>query len=528
MTQNSKERGIFMSLMSGLYMMGSGLKAAQQGLYVTSHNMSNSETEGYSRQRVHQADSFYSNIGNGMKVGSGVDIKKLEQIRDEFLDISYREESPRASYHSAIYETIDELFTVMGEINGESITGEMKDLWESMNALSNKPEDIDVRSIFLNSAVKFSNKANYLHDKIVKYQYDLNDKIKSEITEINKLAAKISNYNNKIADIEMTKDQANDYRDQRNLLLDELSTYGKIDVKENSSGKVTVYFENSVLVDKEGINTLGLRYLNDANGQSFVEPVWTSSKDILSKENTSAKSLYPAQTLQSTSIDAETDKGSLRAFLVARGPFSADASTNPDDIRGFLIPTVQNELDILITNITKMINKTVNPADPTNPDNSPYDLHGNQPKQDIFVKINDNDDFTFGNLKINDKLLDDPSMLALAQKKGDISDNTLIQKMLTEWKSETTECDASSKKLNYEDYYAELVGRLGTKGQTSYNILKNQNSQLNDIQYKRETVMSVSMDEEMTKMITYQHAYNASAKVYNVIDSMIQSILSMV
>lgn len=613
-----------MSLMSSLNMMGSGLKAAQQGLYVTSHNMSNSENVGYCRQRISQADSKYLNAGNGMKVGTGVDVKTLTQVRNTFLDVSYRDEAARGNYHSVKYETIDELFTVMGEMNGESITIDMKNLWNSINTLSNYPESIDIRKVFINDASSFIKKANFLKDSMVKYQYNLDDRIRTEVSEINTLASKISSLNVKIAKAEIYGDHANDYRDVRNLLLDELSTYGKISVNENPNGMVTVFFENNALVQRESINKIGLRYLNDMEGQTFVEPVWTESDEILSYNDKSATSVYSKANLQNTNSEDRSDNGSLKALLTSRGLSSSnaaikldengnpvykaklDANGNPvykqkldangkpmvdadgkpiyeqkvdkngkpvvdedgnpvyelepqrdnngnpiyengvmdvEDTEGFLVPTVQKELDNLILNITNMINSILNPKGETS--DKPYDLNnkqGNSGKdldgdgtidnEPLFVKIDPEGEFTSGNIQVNPVLLDEPTKLALAPNVNELGDNSLIQKMLSYWSDKSSEfspeCVGSGKKQNFDDYYAELVGRLGSQGNTSYNILKSQNNQLNDIQYKRDNTSGVSVDEEMTNMIKYQHAYNASAKVYNVIDSMIQSILSMV
>ncbi len=544
-----------MSLMSTLYMMDSGLKVAQHGLYVTSHNMSNTDTEGYCRQRITQTDSYYRDIGGGMKVGTGVDVEELQQARNQFLDISYREEVSRKSYHETIEDTVNELENILGDINGESISDDMRNLWSSISTLVSHPDGIETQKVFLQKAVSFIDKANKVYDKISEYQFNLDGQIRKAVSEINDIASQVVVYNEKIAKYEACGDHANDYRDQRNLLLDKLSTYGQIDISEDKAGQVTVLLEGRTLIDKISTSHLGLRYLNDARGQSFVEPVWTSDTEILDVTDRTANSLYSISTLQATSSVNRTDNGSMRALLVSRGTSSANSaqpiriddttiSPTPDEkTDGFIIPTVQKEFDTLITSIVGLLNDAVNPKD-TGLNEKPYDYYGNQgnsntdidgdginDNEPIFVAIDKTKGYTAGNLKVNPKLLDSPSKLALSSD-GTPGDTTILQDILTKWQQNDGEfspsCAAAGKSQNFTDYYAEFVSRLGSIGEKSISLVETQNAEITRISNKRQEVSGVSLDEEMSHMIVYHHAYNASAKVYNVIDSMLQSLISMV
>lgn len=544
-----------MSLMSSLYMMKSGLSVSQSGLNVTSHNMSNTNTPGYCRQRITQSDSYYRTIGNGMKVGTGVDIEQLQQVRNTFLDISYREEASRKSYHEKIVRTVDEVENILGEINGESISIEMRDLWQSIDTLASHPEGIETQKGFLDKAVGFIDKANAIHDKIIEYQFNLDGQIKEAVSNINDISSQIAEYNLKISKYETSGDHANDYRDQRNLLLDKLSTYGQIDVSEDKSGQVSVLFEGHALLTRTDVNHIGLRYLNDASGQSFIEPVWTSDTNILSVTDKTAKPVYAISTLQETNSVNRTDNGSLRAMLVSRGTLSANnaqpvkvddtiVSPTPDEnIDGFVIPTIQKEFDTLITSIVGMLNDAVNPKD-TALNEKPYDYFGKQgnsgkdidgdgidDNEPIFVTIDPSKGYTSGNLKVNPALLTKPSKLALSSD-GSAGDTTIIQDILTKWQQKDGEfspsCAAVGKSQNFEDYYSELVSRMGSIGQKSTALVNTQNDEITRINNKRQEVSGVSLDEEMSHMLIYHHAYNASAKVYNVIDSMLQSVINMV
>jgi flagellar hook-associated protein 1 FlgK len=148
----------------------------------------------------------------------------------------------------------------------------------------------------------------------------------------------------------------------------------------------------------------------------------------------------------------------------------------------------------------------------------------------VFTTKDGSSNLTLGNLQVNQALLDDYNKLALSVS-GDKGDNTLIEDILAEWKNSdgafSPKCTAVGYSQDFETYYAEFVGRLGKTGQEATNMVKSQTTLLNDIDNKRLSVSGVSVDEEMSNMIIYQHAYNAAAKVYNVIDSMLQSVINM-
>lgn len=525
-----------MSLMSSLYKMGSALDVARTGLNITAHNTANSDTQGYSRQRMIQSDNFYATIGSNafgkVKLGMGVDINSIHQLRDTLLDNNYRQESSKAQYYVAKENTVSELETILGEINGETLWGTMDDLRTSIDSLTSHPDGMETRKAFLQNAVSFINKANDIHKGTIEYQYNIDDQIRSAVKDINSIASEIERYNTIIAKYESSGDNANDYRDQRNLLLDELSTYGNIHIDEDKSKRVRVTFEGHALIQNGVVNTIGLQYESDSNGQSFVKPVWTSQTgDVLPfNEIPEPQPLFSKTRLQNTNEASKTDSGMLRGLLVSRGTLSATKDTPDADTDGFIIPTVQKELDILVNSIVKMMNNIVNPEG-----DKPYDLYNKQGNAQngnnelIFVTKDGSDNFTLGNIEVNAELLKYESKLALSSD-GSAGDTTLVKKMLDEWKDKngvfSPTCSAVGHSQNFETYYAELIGRLGTIGLEATNMADYQTTQLNRIENSRQMVSGVSLDEEMTNMIKYQHAYNGAAKVVSILDGMLDTIIN--
>ena len=142
-----------MGLMGSLYTGVSGLQVSQRGLNTTAHNLSNMETEGYVRQQTIQTDSFYTNVGinhiSYLQVGHGATAAAITQVRDNFLDKSYRQELGRQQFYEAQYECATEMEEILGETEGVAFQDSVEELWVAMQELCKEPDNIVTRSSFI-------------------------------------------------------------------------------------------------------------------------------------------------------------------------------------------------------------------------------------------------------------------------------------------------------------------------------------------------------------------------------------------
>ena len=166
-----------MSLMSSLYTGVSGLQVSQRGLNTTAHNLSNLETEGYVRQQTLQTDSFYTNVGvnhiSYLQVGHGAAAAAITQVRDTFLDKSYRQELGRQQFYQAQYECATEMEEILGETEGVAFQDSTEELWVAMQELCKEPDSIVTRSSFIQTAVSFIERAETVYTQIKEYQLNL-------------------------------------------------------------------------------------------------------------------------------------------------------------------------------------------------------------------------------------------------------------------------------------------------------------------------------------------------------------------
>lgn len=588
-----------MGLMSSLYTGVSGLQVGQRGLNTTAHNLSNLETEGYVRQQTLQTDSFYTNVGNNhisyLQVGHGAAAAAITQVRDTFLDKSYRQEVGRQKFYEAQYECATEMEEILGETEGVAFQDSVEDLWVAMQELCKEPDSIVTRSSFIQTAVSFIERAETVYTQIKEYQLNLNSNIQNSVNRINEIADEIQRLNNEIQKYEASKmEHANDYRDQRNLLLDELGELAAITYKEHANGVVTVMLENQMLISEDLVYHMDTRLLDNDTG--MIEPYWPSFGDV---------PVYSFDPLPSSI--SNTDLGSLKGLLMVRGykvgkhtdiPKEPDKADFTDDsgyfykddydeayreyekevevfnmeIEASAIVCVQAEFDQLINGIVTTINdilcpnKEVVTADGEtilifDKENAPIGMDENgtpgealfnrksmdrYEKTTAFIEVdgmfqevevwkyNEEDAsnnyslFTLGEIEVNPNIMKDPSLIPLSSNDG-TGDYAveICHELMSEWQAPfSTLTPNEYKEHNFNEYYTEMIGALATRGEKFRSIYQGQETLVNSVDSQRLSVTAVSSDEELTNMIRFQQAYNASARYINVVSQMLEHLLN--
>lgn len=312
-----------MPLMASLYTGVSGLKTSQIGINTSSHNLTNIYTEGYVRQQVSYADKEYSTIGHSSignwRLGLGVVASETRHIRDLLLDKAYRQQAGRENYYSVQYEALEQVEYTMGELNGEAFQTSLKQLWEALSEVAMAPDGSVSRESLVMYADEFITRVNAISDQLESYQYNLNKQVSDTVDEINTLADKIYNLNITIQSIEAPGvEDANDYRDQRDLALDRLSELINISYTENENGFVSVRAEGQEFIIETGVFYMGAEQLDADKDSNYLTPVWKHLDDL------------PVFVLDT---DINTSKGNdigrLKGILKARGEYMADYTDIP-------------------------------------------------------------------------------------------------------------------------------------------------------------------------------------------------------
>ncbi len=561
-----------MSLMSSLYVGVSGLSASQNSLNTTAHNLANIDTKGYVRQQVVQADRAYLKWGvthlSTLQSGMGVNIATVRQVRDMFLDKAYRQEIGRQGFYEVQYEAVQEVESMFGELEGVAFQDSLEELWKSLEELSKTPDLIEVRATLVQNAESFLERAEIIYNQLKAYQVNLNTQIQDKVSRINEIAEGIKDLNDKISRYESNGlENANDLRDERNNLLDELGQIISITYKENSNGVVTVNAEGVQLVGETNVYKMGTAKVSESS--NLLKPVWVSygNVDVFNLD-------------RATSSENNTDIGSLKGLLVSRGDDTANYTDMflaldeyNNTINTSVIMTVQAQFDQLIHGVVTAINdilcpnKEITLADGTtitvlDEENAPVGMDSdytmgqalfNRKSMDRYEAVDvevldedgnlqtitvrkyneeDPDDyyslFTLGEIEINPEISNNYSLIPLSSnsRTGEVDVKT-AEALVSKWQEGFAVLSPNSLTVySFNDYYTAFIGELANRGEQLGNISSNQATLTSNIDNQRQQVAGVSSDEELTNLIKYQHAYNASSRYITVIDEMLEHIIS--
>ncbi len=218
----------------GLNIAGSGLRAANAALNTTANNISNANTNGYSRQKVTQAASealrVFSTYGSA---GSGVDTISIDRVRDSFYDVKYRaNETLLGNYSQKNYYNglIEEYLDDDGTTGFSSLFNKMQSSLEAVKIAAGTTE---TKTTFISGLKSITEYFNNTYDRLQSEQFDVNAEVKLCADRISSIAQEVAAINKQINIIEMTGTTANELRDKRDLLVDELSKIVAVETKED-------------------------------------------------------------------------------------------------------------------------------------------------------------------------------------------------------------------------------------------------------------------------------------------------------
>lgn len=288
-----------------------GIHASQSGLNTTSHNLANTKTPGYTRQQNINADMPYQTYKvtdkHTSQIGMGTRVDAIRQIRDQFLDKEYRLEFSRQSFYDKLVETENEVEDVFGEMEGVEFRSALNEIWEQIQTLSTDPGSIVYRKLFIAGGEAFIDRAYDVYRELTNYQKGLNDEISKKVKRINEIGEEIAKYNKIITQTEAAGvENANDYRDIRNLLMDELAGLTYYTYQEDIDGKLQVYIDGAPLVIEGKSYHMHCEELSEDTGMYNV--VWSDN---------GFGDVYDLETAYSNKN--RTDTGSLYGILTARG-----------------------------------------------------------------------------------------------------------------------------------------------------------------------------------------------------------------
>ncbi|AAM23774.1 flagellar hook-associated protein 1 FlgK [Caldanaerobacter subterraneus subsp. tengcongensis MB4] len=475
-----------MSTFQGLEIAKTGLFVSQKALEVTGHNIANANTPGYTRQVVDMASiapptTFGMYDQWGKAIGEGVKIVDIRQIRDQFLDNQYRRENKFLGEWETKAEVLSAIENIFNEPSSSGITAVLNDFFNSLQELSKNPESLTVRAEVRERAIALADTFNMVYQHLYDKLNELNSTIQSRIAEINSYAERISRLNGEIYRFELSGQVANDLRDQRNLLVDQLSKLVNITTYEDANGNFRIDIGGQALVSGTTAFTMSM----DKNGNV----IW----DL-------------------TGSPVNPSSGVLKGLLDMRNGDGADG------VKG--VPYYMEQWNKLAYNIAEAINKVHSQG---------YGLDGSTGKPlfggfDTSLAYDKTTPYA-QLIRVSSDILASDGLLKIAAAKDPTAlpgDNRNALELIVLRDRPLDGLD----KATFDDFARSLISNLGVDAEQANVMKKNQEVMVKQIDLNRQSVSGVSLDEEMTNMLKYQKSYAACARVITAMDELIDTVIN--
>lgn len=451
----------------GLEIGKRALLSQQYSLNITGHNIANVNTPGFTRQQSLMASTIPLTSAQG-SFGTGVEVTGIRRLRSIFMDTQYREESQTLGKWQSLSQGWGQIERIYTEPSDTGFGDVMDNFWNSWQDLAASPESEAARVAVKEQTNLMIDALHQFSDQLRDFQESVDSDIKKSVEYINNIGQQIGSLNDSIATAELTGHAANDLRDRRDYLVDELSQYVNTQAIEQDNGTYRVLIGSMALVDGNQVTTL--KTASTEEGAYIVSNIKFSG----------------------SSATPEITNGQLAGLL---------------QMRDEVIPDRQKELDDMAMGLVRKVNE--------------YHRQGYGADGETGRNFFDPSTTGAADIRLDDSIQGNDSYIA-ASLNGEIGDNSNALQIA----SLRNELVMENEGATFGDYYGGVIGKIGVKTRESNNISTNQESLVFHIENSRQAIEGVSLDEEMTNMIKYEHAYEAAARVITAMDEALNTVIN--
>ncbi len=476
----------------------SGLFASRKALEVTGHNLSNVNTEGYSRQKVVQSTANPVSSG-GLTEGTGVRVKDITRYSDNFVEKRLNTSIANHSYYKARTENLEQLEGIFNELDSDGLNQILNRFFNSFRELANQPENETIRSVVRDNASLVVKDFHRIRETLNMQAKSIDKKMEASIQDVNQLLHQVSNLNEKITALEAQGGETGDYRDQRDLSLRKLSDFFQIHTYADEKGRFVVSAQGiGTLVTGASVQELAIIAKNQKDSSNNMN----GSMEIVLKDR-------PAQ-----KITDQFKFGSLASIVKVR---NEDIKKLQDDM-----DTIAYQFINSVNSIHRQgfVNRNVQVSEDGTP--SKFDKKGPTTGIDFFAPPLDVHNAS-GLIELSDYVLEDLSNITAGLSANAPGDNR-VAIAISKLQHERLLGDGA---ITLEEKYLQTIGNIGLETGKAKLDAEQSNGIMAQANSIRERLSGVSIDEETANMVRFQHAYEASAKVMQTADEMFKTVLDI-
>lgn len=530
----------------GLTIAATGLNASSLAINTTAHNISNVNTKGYSRQQTVQKASpairVYSTYGT---VGTGVNVTGITQLRSSYYDTKYWNNNANYGDYSTLESYSLLIEDYLDEFNLEGFTTEYQNLFKAINDLTIDPSSGVARNQLLNYSQSIADYFNTISANLSSVQKSANDEVKSTVDAINTVAKQVASLNKQINTIEVNGGDANDLRDSRALLIDELSKYINTTVREDVIGdgltEFYVYVDGYQLVDGYDYNTIvcTARETGDRRNASDIDGLyelsWSTGMEFNMYRSTLSGTLKAAIDIR----DGCNDCYEVLGLKDADGNFLMDADGKPVNVQdittaqyeaykaaGYVrdtiiyidtnrnsdykgVPYYQSQINEFVKTLAHDFNSII----------SRGDLDG-QKVEDFFVSKFNDEYITAAGITVNPNMIRDPSLLPYSfdNSKGAANKDMAVE--LYALKDKDTINNGT-----YLEYLKSMVSVISIDTRRARAFSTNYENIRETVNNQRISVSGVDEDEEAVDLVKFKEAFNLASKIVSVMQEIYNKLI---
>lgn len=563
-----------MSLNSALQIGRSGLLASQVGIQVAGNNMANAATPGFTRQVMRLSPAPGEVIGRGQIIGRGVNLMQITRQVDVALQNRLRDAI--SQQHGAVIDQrfLSAIESLQNELTDNDLSSLLSEFFNAFSELANNPLDSAVRTVVVQQGGILANRIQSLRGEYGRVRQEVDRDLSASVGEVNRLLGQLQDVNLRIAQTEQGMAVANNLRDQRDQVLEQLSEYLDISAIEQPSGMVDVLVgslpimvagqSRGVELRTESVNgelRVSVRVgadgsqLNVSSGRigallrqreqtinPAIKQLDTFASELIFQVNAlhaqgqgkngfaSVEGIYgvtdPALNLNSPDgrMPYRVENGTF--FIHVTHAQTGTRTTHQIQVNGDAMSL--NDLIDQINTIVGVPNVTAGVSTGgalTLTANAGYELSFSDDSSGALAALGINTYFTGRNaadISINQRLVDDPSLLAVGDSHVNGSNGTALAIANLQ--------DAKLDSLNgrsLREYWQQAVSNTATRSGAAYSAVEASSLVRESLGAQMLAVSGVSLDEESINLLTFQRQFQASARFITVIDEMIQTLLAL-
>ena len=446
--------------------MGNSLSAmfsSQAGLATTSHNIANADTPGYTRQSNVLAARMPLMFSFGA-IGQGVDVATVRRSQDSFLLNTLRSQTASLASYQSIDAGLYEIEMILGSIDNDHLGNALNEFFNAWSDLATAPTDESLKSQVVTRAQSLVSSFHTINESVEDLESNIDAQIGEEIAGLNSLLAQAGALNSQIMAAEVGGQPANDLRDQRDLVVNQISDIAAVTVAEREDGSLDLILNGRTMVTRDAVQQFTTTY--DQTSSGYTMTVVTGG----------------------TFHEVQLPEGRLAGLLESRDTYVQDFKDDMDEVAALLVEAV-NSLHV-------------------------------QGQTDTSTGLMFFTGDSMHTIQVNTMLVENHALVATSRT-GASGDTDIAREIAA--LAETT---GSSTTVG--DRYRSVLIDVASKRNSFEFLVDNQASAVAAVESKIASVTGVSLDEEAASMIRYQNTYNAAARMISTVQDMFDTLINMV